>query len=279
MRKRTSIPVYSMEGSIMLTELTNRDIERLPIGAHRDNNYLFLLHESGKATMMLDFKEITSNGNTLICILPGQVHYGAADNIKGWVLGLDASMVPAIYRPVFEDNVLSSQPVAVTKAAITAIKQCASLLQDAYQQEDRPFGKQIVQSLIDTFIGLFATAYASRQPFLPPPDHRTTIITRQFKELLTNNYKTMKSPSAYAATLNISASYLNEAVKYTTGLSVSHWIQQEVINEAKRMLYYTSNTVKEIAYELGYEDHTYFNRLFTKITGMSPLAFRHKYRE
>jgi AraC-like DNA-binding protein len=84
----------------------------------------------------------------------------------------------------------------------------------------------------------------------------------------------MKSPSEYAAALNISPSYLNEVVKDTTGHPVSYWIHQEIILEAKRMLFYTNSTVKEISYALGYNDTTYFIRLFSKNAGMPPLQFR-----
>jgi AraC family transcriptional activator of pobA len=52
---------------------------------------------------------------------------------------------------------------------------------------------------------------------------------------------------------------------------------QEVVLEAKRLLYYSRLNVKEIAYELGYEDHTYFSRLFKQNTEMTPLAFRRIY--
>jgi YesN/AraC family two-component response regulator len=46
--------------------------------------------------------------------------------------------------------------------------------------------------------------------------------------------------------------------------------------EAKRLLFHSSKSVKEIAHDLGYEDHSYFSRLFNKSTGMTALAFRKK---
>jgi AraC family transcriptional regulator, transcriptional activator of pobA len=60
---------------------------------------------------------------------------------------------------------------------------------------------------------------------------------------------------------------------------VSHWIQEEVIMEAKRLLFYTDNTIKQIADDLGFEDHTYFSRVFARAEGMPPQAFRKKYRK
>jgi len=67
-------------------------------------------------------------------------------------------------------------------------------------------------------------------------------------------------------------------VKDITGFAVSYWIRQEVIMEAKRLLYYTHFTVKEIAINLGYSDTAYFIRLFRKTTGEPPLRFREKSR-
>jgi AraC-like DNA-binding protein len=52
-----------------------------------------------------------------------------------------------------------------------------------------------------------------------------------------------------------------------------------MVIEAQRLLYYTENNVNEIAYQLGFEDHAYFSRLFKKITKETPLAFRKKFRE
>jgi AraC-like DNA-binding protein len=96
---------------------------------------------------------------------------------------------------------------------------------------------------------------------------------------LERDFLTAKRPTEYAQKLNISTSYLNECVKYTTGHPVSFHLQQRVILEAKRFLYYSEKSVKEIADELGYDDYPYFSRLFTKVTGMSALAFRNKNRD
>ncbi|MDQ0595042.1 AraC-like DNA-binding protein [Chryseobacterium ginsenosidimutans] len=79
--------------------------------------------------------------------------------------------------------------------------------------------------------------------------------------------------------LNITPSYLNESVKSTTGFTVSFWIQQTIMTEAKRLLYATDDSVKEIAYRLGFDDHAYFNRYFSKAEGKTPLQCRMDYRK
>ncbi|KAA6303287.1 MAG: HTH-type transcriptional activator Btr [Candidatus Ordinivivax streblomastigis] len=90
---------------------------------------------------------------------------------------------------------------------------------------------------------------------------------------------TQKSPSQYAFLLHISTPYLNESVKSATGFTAGYWIQYEIILEAKRLLFYTDMNIKEISFKLGYEDYSYFTRLFTKIAGASPLQFRKNYQK
>ena len=64
-----------------------------------------------------------------------------------------------------------------------------------------------------------------------------------------------------------------------TGVSVSRYIQNELILHSKRMLVYTSLTVREISIHLGIDDYAYFTRLFTKAVGISPTLYRKKYLE
>jgi AraC-like DNA-binding protein len=104
-------------------------------------------------------------------------------------------------------------------------------------------------------------------------------ITLQFKTLVADRLKTVKSPAQYASMLHISPAYLNEAVKAVTGFSAGYQIQYAVVYEAKRLLFYTDSSIREIAFELGYNDPAYFTRLFTKLSGLSPTLFRANYRK
>jgi AraC-like DNA-binding protein len=77
--------------------------------------------------------------------------------------------------------------------------------------------------------------------------------------------------------LNITVGHLSDTVKKVTGLSASEHIQKKVMNEAQRLLYYTEISIKEISYQLGYQDTKYFIRLFSKNAGFSPSEYRKKY--
>lgn len=144
------------------------------------------------------------------------------------------------------------------------LAQTAHLLHTIIQEKPTTFGEQITLNVANAFIGIIAEQYSKQQEELHYSKTRSLFIAHQFQALLLDNVRTLKSPIQYAKALNYSLSHLNESVKITTGFPISYWIHQQVVLEAKRLLYYTNMDVKEIAFSLGYEDPTYFSRLFPK---------------
>jgi len=96
----------------------------------------------------------------------------------------------------------------------------------------------------------------------------------KFLELLETHIFTHKKVSEYAGMLNLSAYQLNAITKRTMGKKCSDIIDEYIILESKRYLLATSNQVNQIAYQLGYEDVSYFIRFFKKHTGQTPDSFR-----
>ncbi len=250
------------------------------MGAHRDDHYLFFLLEEGSASTMVDFEEMRMHGNSLFYILPGQVHHRISNSMaSGWYLAVDTLMIAPVYRSIFEDNLVLQKPHNLSPGQSAQMVTILGVLEEKYfEDSDSTFYMPVVHSLLKAFIGMFACYYNGRddkQISLSRPAQ----LAQQFKKLLATNMRTQKSPSGYASMLNVSESYLNEALKKTTGFSVTYWIINEVVLEAKRLLYYSQLNVKEIAHSLGYEDHTYFSRLFKKSVAITPLAFRELYRK
>jgi len=251
-----------------------------PLGAHRDDHYIFFLVESGNAELMIDFHAVPLTPGAIYFILPGQVHHRInAEMAYGWYLALDTSLLSTAQRHIFEERLVLQPPINLNADEQQRFLEVLEPLYRHYQEQaEQAFYRPILYSFIQVFTGMVAALYQSAESTGTAPNRKTQ-LTQAFRALLTEKHKTLKSPSAYAELLNVSTAYLNEALKQTTGLPVSHWIIQELMLEAKRLLYYTNRTVKEIAFELGYVDHTYFSRLFKAQVGQTPLAFRSAYRE
>jgi AraC-like DNA-binding protein len=263
------------------SDITQNGKEILPVAgeAHRDNYYLFLFLECGKAHLWVDFKEYRIRDIALGCILPGQIHSGIVlDNVSGWVMCLDTLFIKDEWKEIFETVLISGNPVIVPDTeTLNDLRFCFSLLDRKIQSSHLPSTQHIVYALATSLTGIIAELHRQHQSV--SFNKRLMSITLQFKTLITANLKTVKSPVQYASLLNISPAYLNEAVKKTTGFSAGYWIQYAVALEAKRLLFYTDKSIKEIAFEMGYDDHTYFTRLFTKLSGMPPTMFRVNYRK
>ena len=256
--------------------------EAMLMGAHRDDHYVFLLQETGKSKFMADFRIFNVQKNTLFYILPGQVHrYLDADKTtSGWYVAMDTGLVPDMFRAVLEDPLLSKQPLPADASILDPVVQCLKLIYGITRQQPSPlYCKQMIYGLLTSFVAMVAAIYTCEPKSLSEKMSRPLAITQQFRKSLSLHYKTRQRPADYAVSLNLSLSYLNEVVKDSTGFSVSYWIQQEIVLEAKRLLYHSDCTVKEIAYELGYEDHAYFSRLFKKVVSLTPGEFRRRYRE
>ncbi|MBN9380679.1 MAG: AraC family transcriptional regulator [Chitinophagaceae bacterium] len=254
--------------------------EAILLGTHRDDHYIFLIHETGNSKLMVDFDLIKIGSASVFFVLPGQVHrYVETEHgTSGWFLALDAGLIPERFRLVLEDPLLMRRPLSLPRDEMEPLLQCLQLLHSIDRKASAsPFFRQSVYGLLDSFSAMMASMYANK-PATGQPS-RLVMITQDFRKLLLREFKVRKSPTEYAAALNLSLSYLNEAVKATTGLPVSTLIQQEVMLEAKRLLYHSTCSVKEIAHELGYDDHTYFSRLFKKTAGVTPGDFRRHYRE
>jgi len=256
--------------------------EAVLLGTHRDDHYIFLLQEKGLSKIMIDFSFFIQKGMSALFILPGQVHrYVESDKAtEGWFLAVDAGLIPDAFRAVLEDSSRVKQPLSLSADDLEPLVNCLQLIYAISNKEPAsPVYKQASYGLLSSFAALLAGLCLEKPGSVGGQPNRPTLITREFRKLLLLQYKVCKSPAEYAASMNISLSYLNEAVKATTGMSVSSVIQQEIMLEAKRLLYHSNCSVKEIAHELGYEDHTYFSRLFRKTVGVTPGDFRRHYRE
>ncbi|MBI2429888.1 MAG: AraC family transcriptional regulator [Ignavibacteriales bacterium] len=99
-------------------------------------------------------------------------------------------------------------------------------------------------------------------------------ILQHVKDQIETHFKSKRLPSEYAKLLNISAKALNRIVKMHYDKTLSGLIHERITIEAKRELYLTDKTIKEIAHDLGFNDEYYFSRFFKNNTDVSPQKYR-----
>jgi len=280
-KKKKSIPVNSFndkyrEGIIIarasLNGLPNsKEIEQ----SHRDEGHLFILQEKGTTYIEIDFQKHKIKAPALIYIHPNQVHRLIKfENATVGTWMITSENLHQEYIRLLED-LTPVKFLSLKKESLSIISKMLSLCINLSERKDEKLYYSILKESCNTLVALVISQYLSLSKSTDQIS-RFTVITKTFKLSLEQNYVEIKSPAEYAKNLNISTAYLNECVKTTTGHPVSYHIQQRVILESQRLLYHSDKSIKEIASELGYDDYSYFTRLFTKVTGMTPLAFRNK---
>lgn len=97
---------------------------------------------------------------------------------------------------------------------------------------------------------------------------------KQFTHLLGEHFREERSVGFYASQLCITPKYLTTLIKRISGQSVSEWIDNYVILEAKTLLKYSTMSIQEIAYYLNFPNQSFFGSYFKRNTGMSPSQYK-----
>jgi AraC family transcriptional regulator, transcriptional activator of pobA len=140
------------------------------------------------------------------------------------------------------------------------------------------FSMPIILSYISTLLNLTERFYARQF------ETRKTLfnqLSSDFFDLLKSYYSQNKEVETqqptvqfFAQKLNVTPNYLSDTIKHHSGKPALTIIHDFVIEEAKKQLTTSNQTVSEISYQLGFEYPNYFSRLFKQKTSFSPTEYR-----
>ena len=168
----------------------------------------------------------------------------------------------------------------LTQAESQSLRSFISMVEQELKGSETDFSSEIIGGLIAATIykvGDILTHYLTEHPEVDSPIHnRAEEYFRQFTELLGEHYKHERSVGFYARQLCITPKYLTTLIKRISGKSVSEWIDNYVILEAKTLLKYSNMSVQEIAYYLNFPNQSFFGSYFKRNAGMSPSQYKAK---
>ena len=168
----------------------------------------------------------------------------------------------------------------LTHAESQSLRSFISMVEQELKGSETDLSSEIIGGLIAATIykvGDILTHYLTEHPEVDSPIHnRAEEYFRQFTELLGEHYKHERSVGFYARQLCITPKYLTTLIKRISGKSVSEWIDNYVILEAKTLLKYSNMSVQEIAYYLNFPNQSFFGSYFKRNAGMSPSQYKAK---
>ncbi len=249
----------------------------------RNNYYSLIWVQQGNGKIKADFAEYDFEANTLFAFSPYQPFMITSGKpLKGTAIFFHPEFF-CIHKHhkevscngVLYNNVYQPPFVLVDAVSATTFQMLCEQLQTEMQN---PALAQY--ELLISYLKIFLIT-ASRLKTLQQPkaagevkDNKEPFILQKLKDSIEENFKTKHSPADYAEMLYISPKALAKITKSHFHKTLSSLINERIIIEAKRELYLTDKTVKEIAYELGYEDEYYFSRFFKVNADVSPQLYR-----
>lgn len=242
---------------------------------HTHDFYLLMLFNKGKGNHRIDFNDYTVKRGSVFFMSPSETHsWNLSDDANGYVLFFN----PAFYLmdvlprkikhlPFFNpDNKMNMGQLK--EADIRAIELIIKQM-DAENKAVTVFQKNILRSYLDILLYKLANVL---YPEKAAPTETTVIPS--LLTLIEEEYKAHHPISFYTEKLQVNAQRLNALCKLQLNKTVNTLIQDRLITEAKRLLAYSTLTISEIAYELNFNDNSYFNRFFKRTEGMTPEHFR-----
>lgn len=247
--------------------------------AHLHGFYEIVWFKEGEGVHTVDFTQYPVKRNTVFFISPGQVHsFDMRHDQKGIVLKFcdellsDASGGDSVYIKYNAFHAFDSLPCnSISDADAGKLDLIVRAISEELQNSNALGHKEYLQSLVKLFIIHIERGNVTQGKNLNRTAHRVFIA---FRQRLEENYKTLHTVKDYAARMNISTKTLTQAVSECSSYTPLEIINGRILLEAKRLLRYSNLMVKEVAFNLGFEDPSYFVKFFKRKVGCSPAEYR-----
>lgn len=266
-------------GGDLLLFRNEPNFDRLYFSRDRFNKYFTIAWNPGeKQTVTIDGTVHEFPSNTLLTLLFNQsFSFERSEDIIAWQFNREfyclidhdreVSCVGFLFGST--DHIL----IALNEEAQEKLKLLSAIFMDEFKTTDNIRNEMLLALLKRLISYITRLARAEYVPGKKVQEEKYHLI-RKFNLLVETHFREEHSVSFYAQQLFKSPKTLSNLFAIYNNKTPSQVIQERILIEAKRLLTYTSKTVKQITFELGFEDVSYFSNFFKKHTSLSPVEFR-----
>lgn len=247
----------------------------------RQSSFAIIWLKDGNGTHDLDLKRHYYDGSVMFVLAPGQIHkLNQFSESEGYVVRFS----PAVFQHEqdFMNHVLdtclfdsktSCPVIQLDENNKTVFDNLFKQLHEEFLIQDLN-ANDIICSYLKILISQINRLKRKKSNDQVPINDVGYKLFRALKIAIEKNYKEEHSVQFYADLLNVQPRALNTATRKYAERSTSELIQERLLLEAQRILYHEDKRVKEICYELGFDDPAYFTRFFKKHTGLAPQYYK-----
>lgn len=243
---------------------------------HRHDHYFFLIVQRGSGQHEIDLVPYPLMSRQVYVVRPGQVHQlFIKPSAQGFILSVASSVLrhkDAVIRQIIRRSCRQS----VYTLPSPTFTQVAAILEAMRSEvEHRAFGFEALLPMHLLHVLVVLSRQRQEDASVPSARHVPMIdVVDELYGLIDEHVAERLSASAYAEMLQRTPRQLDALTRAAVGRSVAQILDDAVMMESKRRLVSTLASVKTIAYDLGFEDPSYFVRFFKRHEGETPLQFR-----
>ena len=258
-----------------LTPDLAKEISGSPAPPHRHDFEELLIITQGTIEHYIDLNREQMAGPFVVYVAEGKVHQFIPGTLaRGWVIRYKTELLPENkfhFYSYFQDRInYSLNPDFCTNSLDDL---CRMMLREINHASN---GNDTIRHLLGALISKLEaegdTVYSSASN----SSNTQLMAFNTFLKILQYNYKRPEGVQFYADKMNTSVRNLNLICKTIFNKSVSEIIESRKLIEARQLLLNSDKSVSEIGFDLGYNEKSYFTRVFHKKTGMTPSAYRAK---
>ncbi|MBZ4191821.1 helix-turn-helix domain-containing protein [Niabella beijingensis] len=251
------------------------DIRQKLLQPRRLTSYFLMLVDSGAVTYNVDLQDMTLTDGQLLFAMPNQVFVPPAKtaDLKYFKVLFDESTLALLPQQFpFLVNPLNTQTIIFDNAARERVSKVFEILHQLLHAGEQPADTEIVLAYLNALLTELNSAYFQNTE---PANMLNTNLSKfiAFKLMVETHLTEQPSVNAIAEKLALTTNSLYRIVKEYSGVSPKDFFTNRLMIEARRKLQYAPLSVKELAYELGFNDPDYFSRFFKKCTGQSISEF------
>lgn len=254
-------------------------IDKQVSGFTDPDNFIIIWIEKGIRTLQIDFEIFDPTPGSIFFILPGQqVFFECESEPFGWIIHFSRCFL----KNRIEENLIIKQvdifstfaevPKIILSPKIGERVHLIAEMIDEFAGSEIPNKEAAAASLLKTLL-IYCDSKCNIR--LNVDNQSNDIqIAREYKNLVSCHFTEIHQVSEYAKMMNISSRYLNQVVKKVLGVTAKSVIHEQIIIKARRELKFSNDSIKEIAFNLGFCDPFYFSNYFKKMIGCSPSDYR-----
>ena len=248
----------------------------------RNNYYSLIWVKEGIGKLKTNFSEYNFEKNSLFSFAPYQPFMLSCTSVKGVAIYFHSDFfcihkhqTEVTCNGVLFNNIYQKPFFLVDEKLEDTLDKVIGQIKTEIQRPGLAQYELLI-SFMKIFLISASRAKAQQQPESIPlsTTRKEPFILQNLKEAIEKDFRSKHTPQDYAILLNISSNALARIAKTHFNKTLTNLITERIIIEAKRELYLTNKSVKEVAYELGYDDEYYFSRFFKKNVNISPQAYR-----